>query len=75
MAACPGNVVLIINEFRCYEVKIEESEKAGSHRESNQGPIYGLSHQSSATEQQQPDNHQPLQSCHSDSMPRALPLL
>ena len=24
-----------IKEFRCYEVKIEESEKASSHRESN----------------------------------------
>ena len=26
-----------VNEFRCYEAKIEESEKAGSRRESNPG--------------------------------------
>ena len=26
-------------EFRCYEAKIEESEKAGSHRESNPGHL------------------------------------
>ena len=25
--------------FRCYEAKIEESEKAGSHRESNPGHL------------------------------------
>ena len=30
----------IINEFRCYEAKIEESEKAGSHRESNPGHLW-----------------------------------
>ena len=29
-----------INEFRCYEVKIEESEKAGSRRESNPGHLW-----------------------------------
>ena len=28
-----------IKEFRCYEVKMEESEKPGSHRESNPGHI------------------------------------
>jgi len=28
-----------INEFRCYEAKIEESEKAGSCRESNPGHL------------------------------------
>ena len=26
-------------KFRCYEVKIEESEKAGSHLESNPGHL------------------------------------
>ena len=26
-------------KFRCYEAKIEESEKAGSHRESNPGHL------------------------------------
>ena len=30
-------LMLEIKEFRCYEAKIEESEKAGSHRESNPG--------------------------------------
>ena len=30
---------LNINEFRCYKVKIEESEKAGSRRKSNQRHI------------------------------------
>ena len=28
----------VIKEFRCYEVKIEESKKA-SHRKSNPGPV------------------------------------
>ena len=32
-------LTLEINEFRCYEVKIEESEKAGSRRESNPGHL------------------------------------
>ena len=27
----------MINEFRCYEAKVEESEKAGSRRKSNPG--------------------------------------
>ena len=31
---------LLINEFRCYEVKIEESEKAGSCRELNPGHLW-----------------------------------
>ena len=31
--------MLEIKEFRCYEAKIEESEKAGSHRESNPGHL------------------------------------
>ena len=29
----------LIKECRCYEEKIEESEKAGSHRESNPGNL------------------------------------
>ena len=41
-----------MNELRCYEAKIEESEKAESRTS-------GLSRQCSATEPQQPDNHQP----------------
>ena len=52
---------LEINEFRCYEVKIEESEKpavAGSRTQDTSG----LSRQCSATEPQQPDDHQPSQS-------------
>ena len=32
--------MLEINEFRCYEVKIEESEKAGSRQESNPGHLW-----------------------------------
>ena len=32
-------LTLEINEFRCYEAKIEESEKAGSCRESNPGHL------------------------------------
>ena len=32
---------LEINELRCYEVKIEESEKAGSCRESNPTGVLG----------------------------------
>ena len=34
-------LTLEIKEFRCYEVKIEESEKAGSRRESNPGQDCG----------------------------------
>ena len=56
-------LTLEINEFRCYEAKIEESEKgrpavAGSRTQDTSG----LSRQCSATEPQQPDNHQPSQS-------------
>ena len=29
-----------INEFRCYEAKIEESEKGGSRQESNPGHLW-----------------------------------
>ena len=32
-------LTLEINEFRCYETKIEKSEKAGSRRESNPGHL------------------------------------
>ena len=32
--------MLEINEFRCYEAKIEESEKVGSHQESNPGHLW-----------------------------------
>ena len=46
-----------VKEFRCYEVKIEESEKASSHQESNPGhlwlepPVHALplSHNSQTT--------------------------
>ena len=31
---------LEMNEFRCYEAKIEESEKAGSHQELNTGHLW-----------------------------------
>ena len=33
-------LMLEIKEFRSYEVKIEESEKASSHRESNPGHFW-----------------------------------
>ena len=33
-------LMLEINEFRCYEAKIEESEKAGSRQESNPGHLW-----------------------------------
>ena len=45
---------MVINEFRCYEAKIEELKKpavAGSRTQD-----------ASATEPQQPDDHQPSQS-------------
>ena len=32
--------MLEINEFNCYEVKIEESEQAGSCQESNPGHLW-----------------------------------
>ena len=40
MEADTKQVYISINEFRCYEVKIEESEKGGSHRESNPGHLW-----------------------------------
>ena len=47
--------IAVCNEkFRCYEAKIEESEKAGSRRESNPGHL--ACSQCSATELRQPDN-------------------
>ena len=30
---------VVINKFRCYEAKVEESENAGSRRESNPGHL------------------------------------
>ena len=45
----------LISIFRCYEAKIEESENQTQDTS-------GLSRQCSATEPQQPDNHQPSQS-------------
>ena len=33
-------LTLEINEFRSYEAKIEESEKAGSHQELNRGHLW-----------------------------------
>ena len=50
-----------IKEFRCYEAKIEESEKADV-AESRTQDTSGLSCQCSATESQQLDNYQPSQS-------------
>ena len=35
-----SNYFKFIKEFRCYEAKIKESEKAGSHRESNPGHLW-----------------------------------
>ena len=52
----PNSNIIMINEFRCYEAKIKESEKAGSHQESNPGD---LAWATSTTEPQQSDNHQP----------------
>ena len=50
-----------IKEFRCYEAKIEESEK-GRQPPGVEPRTPGLSRQCSATELRQPDNHQPPQS-------------
>ena len=64
---CNGHLTYIhiqenlINKFRCYEAKIEKSEKAISRRESNPGTS-GLSRQCCATELWQSDKHQPSQS-------------
>ena len=54
-------LMLEINEFRCYEAKIEESEK-GQQPPGVEPRTPGLSCQCSATELRQPDNHQPSQS-------------
>ena len=35
-----GSKRLELNKFRCYDVKIEESEKAASHQESNSGHLW-----------------------------------
>ena len=35
-----GFARLLLNEFGCYKVKIEKSEKAGSHRKSNPGHLW-----------------------------------
>ena len=53
-------LTLEINEFKCYEAKIEESEKPVLPVVKPRTP--GSSRQCSATEPQQPDNHQPPQS-------------
>ena len=37
-----SHLTLVINEFRCYETKIEASEKAGSCRESNPGHLWRI---------------------------------
>ena len=47
---------LEIKEFRCYEAKNRERPAAAGSRTQDTS---GLSHQCSATELQQPDNHQP----------------
>ena len=51
-----------MNEFGCYEAKIEESEKRLAAAGSQSQDTSGLSCQCSATEPQQLDNHQPPQS-------------
>ena len=55
---CSEHLASCWNKFRCYEAKIEESEKAGSHLESNPG------HLACAASALPPelDNHQPSQS-------------
>ena len=55
-------LTLEINEFRCYEAKIEESEKRRATAGSRTQDTSDLSHECSATELRQPDNHQPSQS-------------
>ena len=51
-----------IKEVRCYEAKIEESEKRPAAAGNRIQDTSGLSRQCSATELRQPDNHQPSQS-------------
>ena len=70
-------------QFRCYEAKLEESEKTGSHRESNPGHLWleppvlymPLSHNSQTTTS--PHNtllndsvahRPPLSTCHQNSV-------
>ena len=54
---------LEINEVRCYEVQIEENEKGQqAPGVEPRTPLACMSCQCSATEPQQPDNHQPPQS-------------
>ena len=45
-----------MNEFRCFDAKIEESEKKPAVAGSRTQDTSGLSRQCSATEPQQPDN-------------------
>ena len=54
------NFTHAINEFRCYEAKIEESKKPAATGSRTQDTS-GLSRQCSDTEPRQPDNHQPSQ--------------
>ena len=58
---------LEINEVRCYEAQIEESEKRPAAARSRTQDTSGLSRQCSGTEPRQPDNHQPSQSSMCDS--------
>ena len=53
--------IRFMNEFGCHEAKIEESEKAISHRESNPGHLW-LEPPVLCTEPRQPDDHQLPQS-------------
>ena len=55
-------LTLELKEFRCYEAKIEEGEKAGSRQGSQTHDATSLSRQCYANERQQPDSHQPSQS-------------
>ena len=54
-----SHLTLEIKEFRCYEVKIEESEKRPAVTGSQTQDTSGLCHQCSATELWQLDNRQP----------------
>ena len=58
------NCLVSKEKFRCYEAKIEEREKAGSHRESNPGHLacaasaLVLSYDNRTTTIQPPEDHQ-----------------
>ena len=52
---------MILNEFRCYEAKIEGTKKPAVARSRTQD-TFGLSRQCCATEPRQPDDYQPPQS-------------